>query len=129
MSALLSDTEAEGRTAEIFAEMRHQFGTVPNFFRAQAAVSEDWLGLNWQRWQVIMGRDGSLDSKTKELIALAVSLVKNCDYCAVSHEGAARRAGANDHEIGELRQIVELFCSFTNIAESLRVPLDNVSRS
>jgi alkylhydroperoxidase/carboxymuconolactone decarboxylase family protein YurZ len=52
---------------------------VPNFFKAQAAVSADWLELNWQREKQIMIATGALDRKTKELIALTVSLVNRCN--------------------------------------------------
>jgi len=96
----------------------------PNFFRSQAEVDPQWLNLNWQRWKHIMGQNRVLDRKTKELIAVAVSMVNNCDYCSLSHEGAALATGPSAQEINEVKQIVELFCSFNSIADSLKVPCD-----
>jgi alkylhydroperoxidase/carboxymuconolactone decarboxylase family protein YurZ len=75
MTILISDAQAEGKVKAIFGEIKDSFGMVPNFFRTQAAVDPDWLELNWRRWQTIMGRQRALDRKTKELIALAVSIM------------------------------------------------------
>ncbi len=46
-------------------------------------------------------KDGSLDSKTKELIALAISIVKRCDGCIVSHAKGAARNRATREEVAE----------------------------
>ena len=37
---------------------------------------------------------GALDTRTKELIALAIGVVEGCDGCIASHAQAAARAGA-----------------------------------
>ena len=124
MTRLLSEEDANGKLAEIYAEIRQEFGTVPNFFKAQAAVDADWLDVNWQREKVIMLSPGGLDRKTRELIAYAVSEVNRNEYCSLAHEGMARDSGATDQEIDQTRQIIELFCSFNAIAETLRVPID-----
>jgi len=44
---------------------------------------------------------GVLDEKTRELIALAVGVTRQCDGCIVSHADAALRAGATREEIVE----------------------------
>ena len=124
MIKLVSEDEAQGKVTEVYAEIKQEFGTVPNFFKAQAAVDADWLEVNWQREKVIMLSSGGLDRKTRELIAYAVSEVNRNEYCTLAHEGMAREAGATDQEIGQTRQIIELFCSFSAIAETLSVPID-----
>lgn len=45
--------------------------------------------------------DGALDTKVKELIALATGVTTGCEGCIVSHIRAARRAGATRQEILE----------------------------
>ncbi len=124
MSKLLEEKDAEGRTKEIYDEIRKYFGMVPNFFKAQAAEDPEWLELNWRRWKAIMGRHRALDRKTKEMIALTVSLVNRCEYCSLAHEAAALMNGASREEITELKEVVELFESFNSIADSLRIPTD-----
>lgn len=37
---------------------------------------------------------GTLDTKTKELIALAIAVSKQCDGCIASHAKGAAKAGA-----------------------------------
>ncbi len=45
--------------------------------------------------------DGALSTRTKELIALAISVVDECDGCISSHARGAARAGATGHEVAE----------------------------
>ena len=42
-----------------------------------------------------------LDAKTRELIALAVGVTRQCDGCITTHVHAARRRGATAEEIAE----------------------------
>ncbi|TDR85257.1 carboxymuconolactone decarboxylase family protein [Enterovirga rhinocerotis] len=44
---------------------------------------------------------GALDRKTKELIAIAVTLTTQCDSCITHHTHAAKAEGATDEEIAE----------------------------
>jgi AhpD family alkylhydroperoxidase len=44
---------------------------------------------------------GALDTRTKELIALAIGVVEGCDGCIASHAQAAARAGATCQEAAE----------------------------
>lgn len=46
-------------------------------------------------------KPGVLDTKTKELMALAISVAIRCDACITFHAKAATKAGANDEEIAE----------------------------
>ena len=44
---------------------------------------------------------GHLDAKTRELIAIAVSITLRCDGCITVHTDAARKLGATPEEIAE----------------------------
>jgi AhpD family alkylhydroperoxidase len=44
---------------------------------------------------------GALDAKTKELIALAIAVSKECDGCIAAHAHAAVQQGASPAEAGE----------------------------
>ena len=46
-------------------------------------------------------RDGALDKKTKELMALSISIVTKCEPCMEWHLDQAMQAGASDEEIYE----------------------------
>lgn len=45
---------------------------------------------------------GELDVKTKELIALAIAVTKQCDGCIASHARGAAGAGATEQEVAEM---------------------------
>lgn len=45
--------------------------------------------------------DGALDSRTKQLIAIAVAHVTQCPWCIEGHVKAARREGATGEQIME----------------------------
>ena len=46
-------------------------------------------------------RAGALDTKTKELIALAISVAIRCDGCVAFHSKAAAKQGATREEVME----------------------------
>ncbi|MEI2812212.1 MAG: carboxymuconolactone decarboxylase family protein [Candidatus Microthrix subdominans] len=45
--------------------------------------------------------DGALSGTTKELIALAISVVKQCDGCIANHAKAAAKQGATPEEVAD----------------------------
>ncbi len=45
--------------------------------------------------------EGALPTKTKELIALAIAVVEQCDGCIASHARGAAKAGATKEEAAE----------------------------
>ena len=46
--------------------------------------------------------DGALSKKTKELIAVAVALTTQCEYCLTIHSEHARNEGATEEELAEV---------------------------
>jgi len=47
-------------------------------------------------------REGAITTKDKELIALAIAIVKECDGCIVAHARGALRRGATRDEVAEM---------------------------
>ena len=121
---LLHEEHASGEARELYDEIAAAFGMVPNFFKAQAAIDPDWARTNWQRTQHIMLKPGALDRKTREIIAMVVSMMNNCQHCHLAHKTMALMTGASEEELHEVVKVVELFQSFTSIADSLQVPCD-----
>ncbi|MCX5751223.1 MAG: carboxymuconolactone decarboxylase family protein [Candidatus Saganbacteria bacterium] len=56
-------------------------------------------------------KDGVLTLKTKELIALAVSLGAGCEPCYETHLEKARKLGNSDEEIREAIAVAELLAA------------------
>jgi AhpD family alkylhydroperoxidase len=44
---------------------------------------------------------GALDTRTKELIAIAIAVIEGCDGCIASHSRGAVKAGATKQEAAE----------------------------
>ena len=76
----VDEKEATGKVKEIYDDIKATKGIdfVPNFWKA-LSINPDHLEAVWQKLKVIM-KPGKLDMKTKETIALAVSIVNNCEY-------------------------------------------------
>lgn len=124
MPSVPDDTQLSDKAKLILAEIDQAFGLVPNLFRVQAEIDPDWLELNWKREQQIMLKAGALDRKTKELIAMTVALLQRSDYCSLAHEALAGMVGASQAEINEAKQVIELFSSFSAVANTLCIPCD-----
>ncbi len=52
--------------------------------------------------------DGSLDNKTKELIALSLGIAARCEWCISYHTNAALKAGATREELMEVGYVTVL---------------------
>ena len=53
-------------------------------------------------------RDGALPAKTKELIALAIAVTRECDGCIAAHARSAHRRGVTAEEVAEAMGVVIL---------------------
>ncbi len=67
---------------------------------------------------------GKLDSLTKELIYLAVSVTNQCDYCIASHGAMARKKGMNEEMYEEFMAVVLAAQKGNKIVNAYRVPVD-----
>ena len=55
----------------------------------------------FERFHQAAGATGALDRKTKELMALAISVVRGCDDCIAHHVHDAMEAGATRAEFAD----------------------------
>jgi AhpD family alkylhydroperoxidase len=67
---------------------------------------------------------GTLDRKTKEIIALVVSATNGCKYCINAHTATLKAMGFGDAEVTELMAVVDLFNGFNKFLDGLRVESD-----
>ncbi len=68
-------------------------------------------------------KDGALDLKCKELIALAVGLAVRCKPCIYSHTQKALQAGASREQILEAASVVVMMGggpAYTHVPEVMR---------
>lgn len=87
------DAVPEGVT-RLWDKAAEAFGFVPNVFKAQALNGEQFLAW-WKYFNLLVNKDGHLTNAERELIAVVVSGLNRCTYCAVSHGAALREFSAD----------------------------------
>ena len=77
----------------VFDDIKHarRVDDVNNFWK-YLARDPATLRRTWESVKEVMA-PGALDTVTKEMIYLAVSVTNGCAYCIASHGAAARKAG------------------------------------
>jgi AhpD family alkylhydroperoxidase len=122
--------EATGRIAAIFADIKQtkNIDFVPLFWRT-LAVNPAQLEVVWTSLKSLMhpeavGRPSQLDSRTREIIALAVSATNGCSYCINSHTAALQKQGVDQVALGEIMAIVGLLNMTNSLANGYQIDPD-----
>jgi len=133
--SLVPEDQASQRVAKIFADIRQtkEIDFVPNFWKTLATEPEllesVWRQLKKWMHPEATGRDSRLDSKTREIIALAVSATNACSYCTNSHTAALFNLGVDAETLGEVMAIVGLFNQTNALANGYQIQPDVVPSS
>ena len=70
-------------------------------------------------------KKGSLNSLTKEMIYIAVSMTNSCEYCIRSHTASAKKKGMTDKMLKELIAVVGMANETNKLVESYQVEVDS----
>jgi AhpD family alkylhydroperoxidase len=126
----IEESEATGRIAEIFADIKHtkNIDFVPLIWRT-IATNVAQLEVVWSTLKTLMhpeaeGRASRLEPKVREMIALAVSATNGCPYCVNSHTAALRKLGVDKETLGEVMAIVGLFNMTNSLANGYQIEPD-----
>ena len=117
--------DATGTVATIFEEIKTTLGIdfVPNMYRA-LAVNPDALERTWGDVQSIMGEDGELGRRTKDIVALTVSIMSGCDYCIGVYNDAVKHGGLDDEGLLELYEVINLYTGLNRLNMGLQTKKD-----
>jgi AhpD family alkylhydroperoxidase len=74
---------------ELIAAGRRLRAAIPGVYQGYLALQQAAMG------------DGALPARTKELIALAIAVTRECDGCIVAHARSAQQSGASAEEVAE----------------------------
>jgi len=85
----MSDSYGKGVQAELAPLGRNLRKAIPDVYKSFGELHQAALA------------DGVLDTRTKELIALAIGVSHRCDGCIASHARGAVKAGATKEEAAE----------------------------
>ena len=95
---------------------------INNFWKA-IAHDPATLKRTWESVKQIMA-PGALDSLTKELIYIAVSVTNNCEYCINSHTASARKSGMTDAQFAELIAVIGMANETNRLVNGYQVEVD-----
>lgn len=103
--------DMKGLLDEFFASVERWKGNSPNE-----------LGKFMELLEAIE-KPGALDKKTKELIAISLSVISHCNWCVAYHVKASFDAGATEQEIREAGWVAVLMgggpaLSFNQLVEA-----------
>ena len=120
----IHEKEAKGKVKKVFDDIKRtrNIKNIPNFWKS-LAHSPETLERTWNNLKQIM-KNGALDSVTKELIYVAVSITNSCEYCIRSHSFAAKKKGATDQMLKEMIDVVGIANQNNKLVESYQVEVD-----
>ena len=120
----ISESKAKGKVKKIFNDIKksRNINKIPNFWQS-LANDPDTLERTWESLKQVM-KDGALDSLTKEIIYVAVSMTNSCEYCIRSHTKAAKKKGLDDEMLKELIAVVGMANETNRLVESYQVEVD-----
>ena len=120
---VVEESEATGKVKDIYEDIKKTLGIdfVPNMYKAMANKPA-YLEATWNKIQAIMTQQGKLDSKTKDIVALTVSIMSGCEYCVGVYNEAVKHAGLDDEALTELYSVIDTYAGLNrlNIAWGVR---------
>ena len=122
----INENQAKGKVKKIFEDIKRsrKIKKIPNFWRS-LAHNPELLDRTWNNLKQIM-KNGALDSVTKELIYVAVSITNSCEYCIRSHTFAAKKKGATEQMIKEMIDVVGIANQNNKLVNSYQVEIDKI---
>ncbi len=122
--SLIQYEDASDKVKEVFDDIKRTRNVpdVNNFWKALANHA-DTLKRIWLSLKEIM-LPGELDSLTKEMIYIAVSIANNCDYCVHSHTANAFKKGMSEAQYQELLAVIGMAHQTNALAIAMKVPID-----
>ena len=121
----VNEKKANLKVKKIFNQIKKErkIKFIPNFWKTIANDPET-LERTWKTLSQIM-KKGSLNSLTKEMIYIAVSMTNSCEYCIRSHTASAKKKGMTDKMLKELIAVVGMANETNRLVESYQVEVDD----
>ena len=121
----INERKGSVKVKKIFNKIKkkRKIKVIPNFWKT-IANDPDTLERTWDSLCQIM-KKGALDTLTKELIYIAVSMTNSCEYCIRSHTAAAKKKGMTNKMLKELIAVVGMANETNRLVESYQVEVDD----
>ena len=113
----IKEDQISEETSKILQEIKSQQGSVSKIYKVLGR-NPKLLRALWDLRNAVM-EHGKLDRKTKEMLALAVSITHNCNYCIHAHTLELKNLGVTQEEILEITGLVGLLSNFNTLYNGL----------
>ena len=115
--------ETQRETAE--REIKEIMGFVPEFY---TALPESAFNAAWQLQKTLELGETALETKTKELIGVAVASQMKCRYCVYFHTSAALAFGATKEELHEAALMGGMTSMMSNAVTGAQVDFETFKK-
>ena len=94
---IIEEAEASDEVAAIYDDIKREFQIpfVPNFFKGQA-VAPEVLSATWHAVKSILVNGKHVPRTVKEMIFVAVSDARKCEYCEAAHLAFCKLLGVDE---------------------------------
>ncbi len=99
---VIGEDEAEGPLFKIYDEIQRSRGRLSNILRIQS-LSPKTLKAHLDLYMATVFGKGGLSRRERELIAVVVSAVNECEYCYVHHGEALNKYAKDDALVKQLQ--------------------------
>jgi AhpD family alkylhydroperoxidase len=122
---LVQESDASGKIEEIYNDIKKTLGIdfVPNMYKAMAK-NPAYLEFSWRRIRDVMGQEGKLGRKTKDIVALTVCIMSGCEYCIQVYNSAVKHLGLDDEALLELYSVIDVYSGLNRLNVGLQLRQD-----
>ena len=122
---LVEEHDAVGKVKIIYDEIKDNLNIdfVPNGYKAMA-VNPEYLEVSWNKIKSVMQNEGHLGGKTKDIVALTVSIMSGCTYCIGVYTETVKSEGLDDAALLELYEVIDLYAGLNRLNIGLQTKPD-----
>ena len=117
------EAEVTPEIVKLWGKAQANIGFVPNVFRAQA-LNPGQFSAWWAYFNLLLNKEGFLPPVEREMVAVVVSNVNRCVYCAMSHGAALRGLLRQDGQLTELEGLLAVNHRHAPLTPRLHAMLD-----
>ena len=123
---LVEEHDAVGKVKIVYDEIKDNLNIdfIPNMYKAMAGNPE-YLEASWNKIKTVMGEEGRLGGRTKDIVALTVSIMSGCDYCIDVYSESVKNSGLDDAALLELYEVIDLYTGLNRFNIGMRTKPDD----
>ena len=122
---MIEEVDAVGKVSAVYDDIKEKLNIdfIPNMYKAMAGNPE-YLEASWNKVKTVMGEDGHLGGRTKDIVALTVSIMSGCNYCIDVYNEAVKSSGMDDAGLLELYEVIDLYTGLNRFNIGMRTQPD-----